>query len=109
MIKRNIEKKIELGLDEKYAICFLIENFRNEEVKKFLFLPIDLNDKNENGMSYLHIAVNFENLEIVNFLIENGCDLNIKDKYGRSPLDFAIEDKNDKIIKVFIDWKCKTC
>lgn len=47
----------------------------------------------------LHVAASEGNLEIVNFLLENGTLVNQRDRYGHTPLDDAYISKNTAVIE----------
>ena len=51
--------------------------------------PRGINLKDRRGMSPLLVAVEQENLPIVEFLIKAGCNLNAKDKISRTGLHIA--------------------
>jgi ankyrin repeat protein len=58
-----------------------------DEVKKLISQGVDINAKNADGQTALHIAVSNDNKKIVQFLIEKGADVNTKNGNGRTPLD----------------------
>ncbi len=60
-----------------------------EIVKKHLINGVDINAKDEEGMTPLHKAVARGNEEIVQYLINNGANLNIKDQRKGTPLHWA--------------------
>ena len=57
-----------------------------EAVKKHLAAGADVNAKDENGETPLHLAATKETAEL---LIAEGADVNAKDKDGVTPLDYA--------------------
>jgi ankyrin repeat protein len=48
-----------------------------------------VHNKDGQGRTALHYAIDLENEEIARFLIENGADINAQDDNGSSPLDEA--------------------
>ena len=52
---------------------------------------VDVNAKDDTGMTPLHyVAVGGHN-EIIELLISSGADVNAKDKYGETSLDVAVQ------------------
>ena len=50
----------------------------------------------------LHVAVSCEDLPIVQFLCENGCDINVKNEYGYTPLHIAATKPNLELVHYLI-------
>ena len=44
-----------------------------------------INEKNEDGNTFLHIAVHEGNIDIAQYLVSQGADINIKDNLGQTP------------------------
>ena len=51
----------------------------------------DINIKNKDGKTPLHISVLTEKPSLIKKLIKRGADINIKDKDGKTPIDLAQE------------------
>lgn len=70
--------------------------------------------KDANGYTYLHIAVQNESLDIIKLLISKGADINAIDIFGKTPLMIAISafcgDRTiiDYLIKNGADIELKT-
>jgi ankyrin repeat protein len=64
---------------------------------------IDLDYQDKNGNTYLHLAVMFQQKEIMNLLIEKGISINRQNKKGNTALHIAYIVNNKQIIKVLID------
>jgi ankyrin repeat protein len=75
-----------------------------DEIKEVLNENIDINIKNEDGVTPLMKAVKYNNsLEVVNFLLDEGADANITNSRGKTPLMYAAEyNNNPEIIKVLL-------
>jgi ankyrin repeat protein len=52
---------------------------------------VDINFKNNDGMTALHWAANNNHLDIVKLLLKYNANANIKDKNEKTPLDLAQE------------------
>ena len=61
---------------------------------------LNLKFKNNDGNSYLHLAVINQNEDIVKALIKKGINLNIQNKVGNTALHLAYEYGNSSIIKL---------
>ena len=73
-----------------------------QKVKKCMG-KVDINKKDNFGVSPLIHASEKGNKDIVNLLINNNADINIKDNYGNTPIIFA--HNNIEILKLFINAK----
>ena len=65
----------------------------------------DVNVKNERGMSLLHYAIVFDNLEIFDLLIENYININIQDARGETPVHYCIVNNKMGYLKNLIRHK----
>lgn len=54
---------------------------------------IDLNRGDYDKRTPMHLAAINGYLEIVEYLVENGCDVNPKDRWGSTPLNDATDDE----------------
>ncbi|HSW76082.1 MAG TPA: ankyrin repeat domain-containing protein [Candidatus Saccharimonadales bacterium] len=64
---------------------------------------IDINIRNNKGMTPLHIASLFGNIEIVKYLISVGADINARDyKYNATPLHMAARMANVTVAQYLI-------
>ena len=63
----------------------------------------DINIKFYSNDTLLHIAVFYEQLEIVKLLISNGAILNALNNLKTTPLHSAIEKGNLEIVKILLE------
>ena len=73
---------------------------------------INAQDGNDNWNTALHLAINKNELEVVNFLLTQGANTGIKNGDGKTPLDLAVERNHVQIIGVLkshisqAEWLC---
>ena len=73
---------------------------------------IDAQDGNDNWNTALHLAINKNELQLVNFLLTQGANTAIKNGDGKTPLDLAAERNHVQIIGALkrhisqAEWLC---
>jgi ankyrin repeat protein len=70
-----------------------------DAVQEHLASGADVNGKDKNGFTPLHIA---QSKEIVELLISNGADINAKNIFGGSPLHSAARGNKKEIVELLI-------
>lgn len=60
-----------------------------QAVKAFITYGVDVNERNDQGVTPLMLAVRYNRVEIVKMLLEHGADKNAKDDSGVSVHDYA--------------------
>lgn len=84
----------------------------SHQVKKLLFLGINVNTKDESGRTALHyVALNSENDShycTAEVLFEEGANIMAKDKEGRTPMDYFLRSEhkksNPRVRELFINY-----
>ncbi|MCR5350722.1 MAG: ankyrin repeat domain-containing protein [Acholeplasmatales bacterium] len=66
----------------------------------------DVNVKNERGMSLLHYAISFGNVDVFDLLLENYIDINIKDSKGETPAHYCVINNKLAFLKTLIRKGC---
>ena len=61
-----------------------------------------INEKNEDGNTFLHIAVQEGDIDIAQYLVSQGADINAKDNLDQTPLQIAIHEDNVELAKYLI-------
>jgi len=75
-----------------------------QNIQHLLDKGVDINAKNNNGETPLHIAVCKERPEVVTLLLKNGADVNAKDDlYGFTPLHITLRNNNLNLTKLLLD------
>jgi ankyrin repeat protein len=74
----------------------------NFNLFKLLINKVDINATYNNGNTALIIAVDKNNLQIVQLLIAKGADINIKNNNGYTALIFAVGKNNLQIVQLLI-------
>ena len=64
--------------------------------------PANINEKNEDGNTFLHIAVHEGNIDMAQYLVSKGADINVKDNLNQTPLQIAIDEGNVELAKYLI-------
>ena len=78
----------------------IIEDSFLQNVKKYIEDGNPINViVNESGWTLLHFATEFLNIEVIEYLVNNGHEINIKDKYGQTPLHIAIDSEIDNTVQ----------
>lgn len=79
-----------------------IEKQENEAVKSlFLEVGIDAVDSYFKRTMLMHASL-FNNIELVNFALENGSNINKQDKIGYTALHFAVQENHAEIVDSLI-------
>jgi ankyrin repeat protein len=71
-----------------------------EGVKAALKDGADPNQKNESGISALHLAVSYRKMEVISMLIAHGADISAKNTNGDDVLDVAARRDDTEILDV---------
>lgn len=96
--KSKKRKKVEGDMEVKGREIF---EARLREIKKREYEGI--NEKDEEGVTMMHLAANFGNAELIETLIAKGGDVNEEDDCGRKPIHFAAMGNKREIAKVLIE------
>lgn len=72
-----------------------------------LITHIDINEKNEEGLTILHrlcgTVIESYKPSIIKFLIDNGADVNIPDIFGDTPLHYAVYTDNYEVTQILLE------
>ena len=74
-----------------------------ETVRLFIQLGVDVNARDENPESPVHLASSAGNAETVQLLIRHGVDVNARDGGDKTPLHLALSKGHAKTVQVLIE------
>ncbi|CAJ1054696.1 myotrophin-like [Xyrichtys novacula] len=74
-----------------------------EEVKAKLVTADDVNRTLHGGRKPLHFAADFDQSDVVLYLLSKGADINATDKHGLTPLLCACYESNVSCVKVLLE------
>ncbi len=98
-----IDEKKEDGFTPLLLACL---NNHYEVVKLLIeSTKANINNKNLNQQSALHLAIDRQNYDIAKLLIENKCELNGQNKDGDSPMHCLIRNYNLIHLKKYVNEK----
>jgi len=85
-------------------LSYAIKRKNEKTAELILTSPIlDISYQDDNGNSYLHLAVINQLENIVRLLIKKGADINMKNNDGNTPLHFAYSTGDIKFIAILIE------
>lgn len=105
LLKRNVSLEVKHSVLGKYPIHTAVY-FNNFEAVKLLLEKNKeyVNFQNDiDGWTPLQDAVLKGNIEIINYLLDNGANPLLKDKEGKNALDLAINTAKGQIVKILRD------
>lgn len=91
----------------------LLQPVRYEELSQNQYdisyqkIPQDLNVKNYDGQTCLHLATENSDLDTIRILVNKGADINAKDgKSGRTSLHYTAESGNVPLVELLLTFPC---
>jgi ankyrin repeat protein len=86
----------EMSVDAR-ALITAAERGDKTEICKLLAKGADVNQKDYDGRSAMHLACASNHLEVVQILIKKGATLDVFDRFGRTPLQDALDMHHTQI------------
>ena len=103
LINFNTQNK-EDGNTILHYVCQGKNNEKDIQIIKYLLtFNIDLNSKNNNMETPLHLASSKGNIDICKILIENGALLNIYDINKKTPIHYACSNNYKELVNYFYE------
>lgn len=96
------------SIDTFKVVAHLIKNGNKETLNTLIESGYDVNSAEEGdfGSSLLHNAIRYEQLEIFNYLIDQGANINFTDAVGWTPLMEAVIDGKVTFGKILVEKGC---
>jgi pectate lyase len=73
------------------------------KVKAFVEKGIDVDSRDDQGMTPLHLAAQGGHREVVEFLLSNDADVNAKNDAGKTPLDIALSQRRKDVVRLLVE------
>ncbi|EAY23368.1 ankyrin repeat protein, putative [Trichomonas vaginalis G3] len=75
-------------------------------VQDLISCGVDLNMRNDDHSTPLHIACYYNSIDVVKFLLSlDGIDINAQDNYGNTPLHDATSRNNREIVEILLGFR----
>jgi ankyrin repeat protein len=92
---------------KSFIINFKLSTTMFKIIDHFIAFGADIKDVNYLNQTLLHLAVIYENISLIKFLLEQDINIDHKDKYGKTALDISVERKSLEILKLLINKGAK--
>jgi len=102
IFKYLLEKGAKSDLKDAIHPIFVAISVNNIEIIKLLVenKKVNVNLQNEKGVTPLILAANFNNKDIIQYLLKKKADKSLKDKNNKTAFDYAHQKKNKEIIEL---------
>ncbi|XP_078149521.1 potassium channel AKT1-like [Carex rostrata] len=87
--------------DSGVYACIAAEQNKKGLLENIIKYGGDVSAKNKDGDTALHKAVCDANIELVEFLLDNGCDMDTPNNYGLTPRQLADQQSHEDIKSLF--------
>ncbi len=90
----------EITLEKKEKLIYEIAHNNIESVKEAIREGDDINYRDINNRTYLHVAVINYDIEITKLLVEAGAEIDCIDNNMNTPLIYAISENDQKLFEI---------
>ncbi len=87
-------------MDPREKLKYEIAHHNIEMVKEAIKEGYDLNYRDGDGDTYLHIAVMNYDLAITKLLVEAGAEIDCRNKHENTPLIYAVSKKDPRMYEI---------
>ena len=106
ILKLLIERGANVNHQKEDGESVLMVRLKEKEIFEFLIAEkADLNLRNKDGNTLLHIAIEKKDIELVKYLLEKNANVNIQNFMGDTPLMQAIYFDQTEIIGLILEKK----
>ena len=93
------------NIDLFKVVAYFVKHGDLESVRSFIEAGFDINsaESGDFGSSLLHNAIRYGQMEVFNYLIDNGADIDFVDAVGWTPLMEAIIDSKPEFGKILVE------
>jgi ankyrin repeat protein len=99
---------VETSPSNELVTAVLNDDLENVKARVMMRARVNARDKSREGMSPLHAAVSNGNVEIAEFLLNQGAKVNLRDYEKRTPLMMMDEDATPEMFDLLIRFSAKT-
>lgn len=97
----NINALTHFGRTALHLAC--LQHFPGNSVAKLLLdLKIELDTRDDDGMTALHLAVTQADEELANSIIQAGAQINVSNHQGQTPLHLAAMTSNEQLVDLLL-------
>ena len=99
---------LDKDIDTFKIVAYLIKKGKRDTVASIIETDFDINsaESGDFGSSLLHNAIRYDQMEIFNYLIEQGANIDFVDAVGWTPLMEAIIDSRPQFGKILVEKGC---
>lgn len=87
-------------MEKKEKLIYEIAHHNIESVKEAINEGYDINYKDINNRTYLHVAVINYDVEITKLLVEAGAEIDCLDNNMNTPLIYAVSEKDSRLLEI---------
>ena len=86
--------------DQTNQMKFFISNSNIDSIKSSIDEGVDINLKDSNGSTFLHLSSELGKKEITELLISSGADVDARNKYGVTPFHYEVMNNRVKLVSI---------
>lgn len=87
-------------MEKKEKLIYEVAHHNIESVKEAIRKGYDINYRDINNQTYLHVAVINYDIKITKLLVEAGAEIDCMDNNMNTPLIYAISEKDSRLFEI---------